>query len=141
MMTTSIYILLVALFLQTLLTFSVMLVMGKRRFAAAKKSLIHIDQFKTMQLNDAPEEVILASRNFSNQFEIPILFFVVSLAALSLKLVTLWFSLFALLFVFSRIAHSYVHIGSNHLTLRFRLYLTGCVFVLAQWLTLILTLI
>ncbi|MEJ6476379.1 MAPEG family protein [Pseudoalteromonas piscicida] len=137
----SIYLLLTALFVQTLLTLVVMVIMGKRRFRAARNKQIQFDQFKTMQLDSAPEDVILASRNFTNQFEIPVLFFVVSLAALSLKLVTLWFSVFAILFVLSRIAHTMVHIGQNHLRTRFRLYLLGCAFIVAQWLTLLLTLI
>ncbi|MGA4608553.1 MAPEG family protein [Pseudoalteromonas maricaloris] len=140
-MPTSIYLLLAALFLQTLLTLVIMVIMGKRRFKAAREKQIQFDQFKTMALDNAPEEVILASRNFTNQFEIPVLFFVVSLAALAMKLVTLWFSIFALLFVISRIAHAYVHIGSNHIRTRFRLYLAGCVFIVLQWITLLLTLI
>ncbi|MCG9760131.1 MULTISPECIES: MAPEG family protein [Pseudoalteromonas] len=137
----SIYLLLAALFLQTLLTLTIMVIMGKRRFKAVREKQIQFDQFKTMALDNGPEEVILASRNFTNQFEIPVLFFVVSLTALAMKLVTLWFSTFALLFVISRIAHTYVHIGSNHLRTRFRLYLVGCIFIILQWITLILTLI
>ncbi|QUI61138.1 hypothetical protein GSF04_00950 [Pseudoalteromonas sp. A22] len=140
-MPTSIYLLLAALFLQTLLTLVIMVIMGKRRFKAAREKQIQFDQFKTMALDNAPEEVILASRNFTNQFEIPVLFFVVSLAALAMKLVTLWFSIFALLFVINRIAHAYVHIGSNHIRTRFRLYLAGCAFIVLQWITLLLTLI
>lgn len=140
-MTTAIYLLLAALFAQTLLTFTVMVIMGRRRFAAARKKQIQMAQFNAMQLDDAPEPVILASRNFINQFEIPVLFFVVSLAAFTLNQVSLAFSIIALLFVLSRIAHTIVHIGNNHLRTRFRLYLVGCGLVMLQWLTLIFTLI
>ncbi|WP_440056672.1 MAPEG family protein (plasmid) [Pseudoalteromonas sp. T1lg65] len=133
--------LLFALFTQVLLTLIVMLIMGRRRLTAAKQKQIKFEQFKTMNLADAPEPVIQASRNFSNQFEIPVLFYVAALCAIAMNAVNLWFSSLACLFVLTRIIHSYIHIGSNNVLMRFRIYLFGCVVVFAQWLCLLFTVI
>ncbi|MBD1583068.1 MAPEG family protein [Pseudoalteromonas sp. S16_S37] len=130
-----------AMFVQTTLTFAVMIVMGRRRFAAARQGQLEKEDFKTMQLGHAPEPVLLASRNFENQFEIPVLFYVVNLLALQLNNIGWIFAICAILFAFSRVFHSVVHITHNHVKTRFRLFLVGCGLVFIQWLTLLVTFI
>ncbi|WP_234401334.1 MAPEG family protein [Pseudoalteromonas sp. T1lg23B] len=129
------------MFLQTFLTFAVMVIMGRRRFAAAHKGDIPLAAFKTMQLSQAPENVQLASRNFENQFEIPVLFFVVCLLGLHLQATGWFFAVNSALFVISRLAHSWVHLTSNHVLTRFRLFMLGCLFVIMQWIALAVTFI
>ncbi|BBN83411.1 membrane protein [Pseudoalteromonas sp. A25] len=134
-------IVIISMLLQVFLTFSVMIVMGRRRFAAAREGSLQIHDFKTMQLNHAPEQVLLASRNFENQFEIPVLFYVVCLLAMHLNTTSWFFAICALLFVLSRVAHSVVHLTYNKVRARFRLFLLGCTFIVIQWLALAVTLI
>ncbi|WP_275423227.1 MAPEG family protein [Pseudoalteromonas sp. MMG022] len=134
-------IIIISMFLQVFLTFSVMVIMGRRRFAAARKGDIPLASFKTMQLGQAPENVQLASRNFENQFEIPVLFFVACLLGLHLQVTGWFFAVNGALFVVSRVAHSWVHLTNNHVLTRFRLFMLGCLFVLLQWLTLVATFI
>lgn len=131
--------LILAIFTQVLLSLIVMVIMGRRRFAAARAKEIKMQQFATMTLDNAPESVIAAGRNFTNQFEIPVLFYVASLAALALNQVSLVLVAIAWVFVATRIIHSIVHLTSNHLRSRFRVFLMGCVTVLVMWIWLLLS--
>ncbi|CAM4191799.1 MAPEG family protein [Pseudoalteromonas byunsanensis] len=141
MLITPTKIIIISMFLQVFLTFTVMIIMGRRRFAAAHKGDIPLAAFKTMQLSQAPDNVQLASRNFENQFEIPVLFFVVCLLGLYLQATGWFFAANGALFVISRIAHSWVHLTSNHVLTRFRLFVLGSLFLMIQWLTLAATFI
>ena len=67
---------------QVLLISIVMVIMGRRRFAAARNKEIHLSAFRTMDLAGANEGVITASRNFDNQFQMPMLFIFAVLFAL-----------------------------------------------------------
>ncbi len=125
--------LLLAMFVQVLLTFTVMVVMGRRRFAAAKNKTISLDDFATMKLDNAGDKVRVADRNFVNQFEIPVLFFVASLAAMQVNAVGYLFTVIAWGFVASRIVHTLIHIGANNLKSRYYCFLVGCLLVLAMW--------
>ncbi|MFC3033857.1 MAPEG family protein [Pseudoalteromonas fenneropenaei] len=133
--------LVLTVFAQVMLTFSVMYIMGKRRFAAAKEHLIEKSAFTAMRLDSAPDEVRIADRHFINQFEIPTLFYVAAVTALAVKAVSVWFVAFSLVFVITRYAHSVVHLGKNQVLLRYRLFLIGCVMCLAQWLVLLINLL
>ncbi|MBS3797755.1 MAPEG family protein [Pseudoalteromonas sp. BDTF-M6] len=130
-----------ALFAQVLLTLIVMVIMGRRRFAAARKKQIQMRQFATMDLGNAPEQVQVAGRNFINQFEIPVLFYVAVLCALATNLSGYTFVALAWLFVVTRVLHSVIHLGTNHLRSRYFTFLAGCLVVLAMWLTLVWQLI
>ena len=56
------------MFLQVLLTSGIMLLMGRRRFAAARNREFQLNAFRTMDLAGANEKVITASRNFDNLY-------------------------------------------------------------------------
>lgn len=137
----ALFLVILAMFSQVLLTIVVMFIMGRRRFAAHKAKAISRNAFKTMDLNQAPEHVIVAGRNFSNQFEIPNLFFVACLLAITLNNTSLFFAVVSVLFVVSRVVHSYIHLNGNFIVARFRVFMVGCALLIVQWLTIIITLL
>ena len=104
-------VIILAMFVQVTLSLIVMIIMGKRRFAAAKNKQLNLSDFKTMQLDKAGDTVRVADRNFSNQFEIPVLFFAGCLLALQLNSASTLVAILACLFVVSRIVHSVIHLG------------------------------
>lgn len=118
---------------QVLLISVVMVIMGRRRFAAARNKEIHLSAFRTMDLAGANESVITASRNFDNQFQMPMLFIFAVLFALHFGMADLVFVLLACLFVALRLLHTVVHITSNHVRMRFNLFLLSCVVLWAFW--------
>ncbi len=101
--------LIVAMFTQVFLTFAVMYIMGKRRFSAAKQKTIEMKDFLTMELEKAGDNVRVADRNFINQFEMPVLFFIASLTALQVNAVGTVFVALAWVYVALRIIHSVIH--------------------------------
>jgi hypothetical protein len=79
-----------------------------------------------------PEDVVKVSNNIANQFETPVLFYVLCLVIYSLDAAGVVGTVLAWLFVLSRCAHAYVHVGSNVVPMRLRFFLFGCAVLLAM---------
>jgi hypothetical protein len=73
-----------------------------------------------------PDSVSKINNNIRNQFEVPVLFYVLSFALLALNAVTTPAIVAAWLFALSRIVHAYVHIGPNHVPTRRKVFMFGC---------------
>ena len=129
---------LLPVFVQVLLTSVVMVLMGKRRIRAAKNKEISVAAFKTMNLTGANEQVIATSRNFDNQFQMPMLYLFSVLFTLQLGLADLVYVIMGAFFVLLRVVHTVVHIGSNNVRLRFNVFLLGCLTLWCIWLRLAL---
>lgn len=127
---------LLPVFVQVLLTSVVMVLMGRRRIRAAKNKEISIAAFKTMNLTGANEQVIATSRNFDNQFQMPVLYLFSVLFTLQLGFADLGYVVLGTAFVLLRVMHTVVHIGSNNVRLRFNIFLLGCLALWLLWLRL-----
>jgi hypothetical protein len=93
-----------------------------------------VDLGATALDNDAwPDEVRKVANNIRNQFQVPVLFFVLVLALFARGSVDIFGLVVAWLFVASRVVHSYIHIGSNYVPHRTRVFKLNliCVVVLA----------
>ena len=113
------------------LVIGLMTLMARINSVRARK--IDPDYFTLMQGDDVPEAVRVTSRAFSNQFEIPVLFYVVTVLHLFLMPYdTLGFVL-AWLFVFSRYVHAYIHLTYNHVIHRMLAFLAGFICVIIMW--------
>jgi hypothetical protein len=102
------------------------LVLGRMfvmRVSAVKNGSVDIRFFKTydMQTN-APMLMTQASRNFSNLFEVPTLFYMVCAFALITKNVDGVMYGAAWLYVGLRCVHSFVHLTSNKIIVRMSVY-------------------
>ncbi len=120
-------------FVQVGLTFFLIFAMGRARFAALR--LGEIDP-KTIALGQRawPTRAQQISNTFSNQFEMPILFYLIVGFAIATRKADLPFVLMSWAFVLTRLGHAYVYATSNTLMLRFRIFLAGAVILLAMWL-------
>jgi len=78
-----------------------------------------------------PDSVNKINNNIRNQFEVPVLFYVLSFALLALNAVTTPAIVAAWLFALSRVVHAYVHIGPNHVPTRRKLFVFGCLMIVA----------
>ena len=95
---------LLPVFAQVLVTVAVLVIMGGRRRTALVSKATRIKDIALGQ--DAwPVDATKAANNFSNQFEIPVLFYAVSAFALVTKSVDAWMLGFAALFVVARAVH------------------------------------
>jgi hypothetical protein len=70
---------------------------------------------------------------FRNQFELPVLFYVLTVLAIMARKADYLFVVMAAIFVASRIAHAAIHTGSNHVPRRFYAFLIGAVVLMAMW--------
>ena len=128
---------LLPVFAQVLLTSVVMILMGRRRIAAAKNKDISLSAFRTMNLTGASEQVIATSRNFDNQFQMPMLYLFSVLFTLQLGLADAVYVALGAAYVLLRIVHTAVHIGSNTVRLRFNVFLLSCAVLWVIWLRLV----
>lgn len=116
---------------QVLLTLIMFIILGVRKAKAVKSGKVNRKQV-ALNNREWPEDVLKVSNNIANQFELPVLFYVLCLVLYSLNAVAMFAIILAWLFVLSRFAHAYVHIGSNYVPMRLRLFLLGCLVVIAM---------
>ncbi len=116
---------------QVLLTLIMFTVLGGRKAKAVHAG--KVDRKQAALDNRAwPEDVVKVSNNIANQFEAPVLFYVLCLVLYSLNAAGTVAIVLAWLFALSRCAHAYVHVGSNYVPMRLRLFLVGCLILLAM---------
>lgn len=114
---------------QVFLTLLMYIVLGMRKAKAVKAGTVNRQQ-AALDNRVWPEDVVKVSNNISNQFEAPILFYVLCLITYAVNGAGTVAVTLAWLFALSRYAHAFVHIGSNYVPMRLRLFLFGCVVLL-----------
>jgi hypothetical protein len=87
-----------------------------------------------------PERARLASNAVDNQFQLPVLFYVACLIAISFG-ATVFEVALAALFVLSRYVHAFIHITSNHVVRRFQAYAVGFAVLCVFWADLLVRLL
>lgn len=123
---------LLPVFVEVLLIVVLAALMGSRRYAAYRAGAVR-RQDVIMGEKTWPAPAQAAANAFSNQFELPVLFFaLIPLAILTRK----WDLLFVVLswvFVLSRIAHATAYVTTNYIPYRFGAYAVGAAALLLMW--------
>ena len=127
------------LFVQVLLVFILMIWMAKERQTAIRRGVVHPRDIALREPKWPPKAMQVAN-SFSNQFEIPVLFYVVTVLAAITRQADLLFVILSWLFVISRYIHAFIHTTSNRVPRRGLVYGLGVVIVLALWVELALRL-
>ena len=114
-----------------LLVIIMFFVLGARKGAAVKAGLVGRDD--TALDNKAwNDEVVKVSNNIANQFETPILFYLLCLGAVvggvsdTLLIVLAWF------YTVLRYFHAYVHVTSNYVPLRMKVFIVSLLAILVM---------
>lgn len=115
------------------LTFIVGGVLLTARVRGIRSGQVKMRYFKTLQDGEPTEAMTKASRHFINLFEVPVLFYVVCLAAVALQIQSPWLLPLAWIFVAMRTLQAIVHLGPNKVVLRMSVYFLGFFAVLAMW--------
>jgi hypothetical protein len=120
-------------FVQVLLTFVLLVWTGRARFAAARAGAVRL---KDISLGERawPGPVQQVSNAFANQFELPVLFYVLTGLALATRQADPLFVGLAWLFVLTRIVHAGIYATSNVVIRRFQAFLAGAMVLMAMWL-------
>lgn len=123
---------LLPLFVQVALTFGLLFWMGSARIRALKRGDAKIKDIALGQSN-WPDRVQQLSNCYANQYQVPVLFYVLTILAMITKHADYLFVVMAWLFVLSRFAHAYVHTGTNYVRHRFNVFLVGVIILLIMW--------
>lgn len=118
--------------LQALVSLWLYIPMSRARFGSVKSGTASAYDFKLPKQNE-PGSIAHLGNAVSNQFELPVLFFAVCLAAHSAQLVDWPLLIAAWSFVLVKTAHSLVHATINKLRHRFRLFAIAFFVVLLMW--------
>lgn len=115
--------------IQILLTLSLYVLLTVRKNRAVKAG--NVNESRRGLFDDAwPVDVIAVNNCIRNQFEVPVLFYVLAVMLFLLNAVCTLSLVVAWLFVLSRVVHAYVHTGSNYVPVRRRIFMFSTLLVL-----------
>jgi hypothetical protein len=123
---------LLPVFVQVALTFVLLMRLGSGRLRALKAGQTKVLDIALGESN-WPVDIAQVGNCFNNQFQLPMLFYVLVILALFLRKADLLFVIMSWIFVISRIVHAGIHITSNNVTQRFAAYTVGMVVLLLMW--------
>lgn len=126
--------LLLPLLAQVALTFTVMIIMYRKRVMEMKSKHIHPQKIKTRSgSRDLLTDSASAADNYSNLFELPVLFYVAILLTLILMVQDSILVILAWTFVATRCVHSFIHVSYNEVMHRFMVFIVSAFVLLAFW--------
>lgn len=128
---------LLPVFVQVALTFFLLFRMGAARLSTLKSGEVRIGEIALGQ-SAWPEGATKAANAYHNQFQVPLLFYVLVVLALLTRQADLVFVLMSWVFVALRLGHAVVHVTSNHVPTRFRLFVAGVFVLMLMWVILAL---
>lgn len=114
---------------QMLLVIILYIVLGKVKNKEAAAG--NVDPERRGLYDDAwPASVQKVNNCIKNQFEVPVLFYVLLGMAFAINAVDVFIHAIAWLFVFSRYVHAYIHTGSNNVPVRRKVFMVGVLMML-----------
>ncbi len=114
-------------------TLFIVVLVGRSRFAAARKGLVKSADFACGESDNVPEDVRIPNRNLANLLETPVLFYVACITLYVVGKVDGWGVGLAWAYVAVRVAHSFVHLTSNRVMRRMRVFAASFFILLALW--------
>jgi hypothetical protein len=132
----SVQMILLPLFVQVLLTIALGLHLAVRRRVALAQGTRWQDI--SMREPNWPKDAIIANNAYLNQFEAPVLFYVLTILALITKQADLLFVMMAWIFVVMRILQAGVFVTSNHVPIRGAFFAIGFIILVIMWILFII---
>lgn len=123
---------LLPVFVQVLLIFLLLGLMGRERLGSLASGEVKADDVLLSDTNYTPRARQF-SNCFRNQFELPMLFFVLIAFIVITRVGDILLLALAWTFVLLRYAHAYIHTTSNDLNWRFRAYSAGVIVLIVMW--------
>jgi hypothetical protein len=127
----SIQFVLLPLFAQVILTFVVLFTLAGRRWSAVRRN--ELQGPVAMREANWPAPARQAEYNYQNQFELPVLFYVLTILAIYTRHADLLFVLLSWVFVTTRVLHAGVHLTHNRLGQRGPLFIAGAIVLTVMW--------
>jgi hypothetical protein len=124
------------LFVEVLLTFGLMLGMMYHRTTALQRGEARFEKIAMREPN-WPYRAQLFANSFGNQFELPVLFYVLTILVIVTRKADLLFVMLAWIFVLMRVLQAAVHVTSNNVRYRGAFYGVGALVLLIMWIVFI----
>jgi hypothetical protein len=128
----SIRFVLLPLFVEVLLTFGVMIGMMYLRTSTLRRGETRFENIALREPN-WPVRATQFGYAFANQFELPVLFYVLTTLEIMTRHADLLFVILAWIFVVMRILQATVHVTSNNVRVRGAFYGVGALVLLIMW--------
>ena len=128
----SVQMVLLPVFVLVGLTFALLLAMASARGRALAEGETSFKDIALRQPN-WPTRVTQIGNCFSNQFELPLLFYALIALALPLHKADLFIVLLSWVFVVTRLVHAGIFVTSNNVRQRGLVWFAGVVVLLAMW--------
>ena len=122
---------LLPVFFQVVLTFVVLLILAFRRFQAVQGNKVRGPV--ALRETNWPGPTRQAEYNFQNQFELPVLFYVLMILLLVTRQADMVLMMLAWIFVALRVVHAIIHLTSNDIRLRGPIFIVGALVLMIMW--------
>jgi hypothetical protein len=127
---------LLPLFVEVLLTFALMLGMMYLRTGSLTRGETRFEQIALREPN-WPVRANQFAYAFSNQFELPVLFYVLTILSIITRHADIVYLVLAWIFVVFRILQAWVHVTNNNVRFRGGFYGIGALVLLVMWIVFI----
>lgn len=128
----SIQFVLLPLFIEVLLTFGVMFGMMYFRTSSLQRGETRLKDIALREPN-WPVRATQFGYAFANQFELPMLFYVLTILEIVTRHADLLFVLLAWIFVLTRVLQAWVHVTNNNVRVRGAFYGVGAIILVIMW--------
>ena len=131
---------LLPLFVEVLLTFGVMFGMMYFRTSTLRRGETRLADISLREPN-WPRRATQFGYAFANQFELPVLFYVLTILVIITRHADLLFVLLAWIFVLMRVLQAVVHVTNNNVRMRGAYYGVGSLILFIMWIIYIVRII
>ncbi len=114
---------------QVFLTMMIYIALAIAKTRAIKRGQVDLTR-RALHADAWPESVLKINNSIRSQFEVPTLFYLVTMILWLLDSAGIVAQVLAWLFVTSRFVHAYIHLGSNYVPKRLVVFMFGFVVVL-----------
>ncbi len=114
-------------------TGAILLLLAFRRVRAGVQRRVRIRDFRLGEAPGLPDELLLPNRNYMNLLELPLLFYVVCLLALTMGAVTPLAVALAWTYTGLRVVHSLIHVTYNRVMHRFAAFALSNAVLAGLW--------
>jgi hypothetical protein len=128
----SVQAILLPLFVEVILTFVLLFTLAPLRTRDFASGAVR-PQDIALREPKWPQRTAQFNNAFANQFELPVLFYVLTILEYVTHLAGTTFVVLAWIFVLFRILHAYVHVTSNIVRLRGKLFAASAVVLAIMW--------
>jgi hypothetical protein len=127
---------LLPLFVEVILTFALLFWLGPLRARDFRTGLVREEDIALRQPNWS-KSTLQVQYSFSNQFELPVLFYVLTILAYVTHHAGTLFVVLAWVFVIFRLLQAYVHVTNNKVRLRGAFFIVSALALVIMWIVFI----